>query len=1302
MQRVCKDMESKSPEVMKAPLSISIRDFSLSLSESDKAESDFTKLPDEFNCTPLLGNTDVTRTSLRRLYEPVSQTMVTQSTLAQDDTDVAQKSRSSQKEPDDVLRSNYKIPHVSSLDSDVKAVKSCKNKNPKDQVQMDDIPFIDEDDIKSSESVFSSVKNNMVKSDKKLEIQTIMPYNHQKSNCIHLTCDSTDRYTNLCPFPEYKDTDIKSKTSHTPELNITPLGFFSRIEPENDRITETSQSVVLDFCPFTPNYLVSEEQHDLFSPINEADPFKADMWMTNTSVSRLSSPESVMSVSDYRAMSPDSPLGTKWFLPADFFNTWEGCRELSAMSDKCSSTDINQIYNENTLHTQTSEDKQRICPEEFTMPVISASYFSESFESWNSCRPLSSNSQAAKLCEAVSDVSHKRVERKTLSPVSLEFESDDTLIQFRLLDRKEFSPELLTSNQGAQTDCRPFSPESQSSQCSFSFLDLMFSEPTRSQLRSQYCDYFLHYSGENQTSPPTIKGFHAIMPSEEVYPDIFLTKQLGNSDSQAPTNWTMSNGNPPSYFPCVQYSVQRCVNIKSSRSAPMPYLNDWTGDQIEEEEKQRAPEAHDNISEEAFCEGEKLKTSYLRNEKIKLQTPKNRKESNMYFWNSVLEPVLGQEENDVANIWQTGGMDADLEGDSAEKRAKKKDTIAEKTKNSIEEAAVQKQIKVFELIRKPKYVLHFQNIPETLSKKRLSLLEKNEAEESVTNYNPTKMIEEIESKLHSTLSCSPDLDSKDSSKLVPFPQHNTNTALLTYGQSKISGVTVVSSPLLSTERPLTYSEVVRGISFKSQSEHLSDPGEMYSEDVSSTFQSEELSSPLIEDDLVFKLSRHSPESVGSCSDFRLVSSDSHIPDFRYSYVECSGELTGHRSFTPISTLSDWEGTELFLESLFEDSRRESPQSFGSDFELDKLFSRTLSPDSLSSDLDFSQLNECLEDFRASSPESVATGESQTCSHVFTFRQSHGQHCNYYLQYPGNRPLSPLSILSELEGSEFCLCDMLVDNQTDSPDSLPTQSKQSGVVVSPLVSTVRPLTYAEVVRGISFKSQSDPLSDLGKLDSDDVSSTFQAQEPSRPLIEDDLVSELCRYSPESMGSCSDIRPMSPDSPIPELRNSYVECSVQLSGCQSFTSESTLSDWEGTDLCLESPFGDNRRQSPQSVGSDFELDNICKSRTICSDSCSPSLTYSGVSLTFSSLVNSTKPQTFTVDFHNNQIEKPGYSFPYQHLFVNNAASTSTFQPYDKDFTFQQSHLKSNILLISKLHDPFYSGPCSHCTFMPPKSL
>ena len=47
---------------------------------------------------------------------------------------------------------------------------------------------------------------------------------------------------------------------------------------------------------------------------------------------------------------------------------------------------------------------------------------------------------------------------------------------------------------------RSSSPESEMSQCSYSFLELWLYEPIQSQLRSQHCDYFLWYSGENTQS----------------------------------------------------------------------------------------------------------------------------------------------------------------------------------------------------------------------------------------------------------------------------------------------------------------------------------------------------------------------------------------------------------------------------------------------------------------------------------------------------------------------------------------------------------------------------------------------------------------------------------------------------------------------------------------------------------------------------------------------------------------------------------------------------------------------------------
>ncbi|XP_051250216.1 uncharacterized protein LOC127359928, partial [Dicentrarchus labrax] len=206
---------------------------------------------------------------------------------------------------------------------------------------------------------------------------------------------------------------------------------------------------------------------------------------------------------------------------------------------------------------------------------------------------------------------------------------------------------------------------------------------------------------------------------------------------------------------------------------------------------------------------------------------------------------------------------------------------------------------------------------------------------------------------------------------------------------------------------------------------------------------------------------------------RPLSPDSPIPQFSFPHVY-DIELSRHRSFTPESTFSDWEGTDLCLETLFDENRPESPQSVLSDFELDKLFSsRALSPESVSSDFDFSLIQDWLLDFRASSPEYVVSAE------------------------------------------QWCL--------------------------SP------PMTFGQV------------------------------------------------------------RPLSPDSPIPQFSFPHVY-DMELSRHRSFTPESTFSDWEGTDLCLETLFDENRPESPQSVSSDFELDKLFSSRALSPESVSSDLDFS----------------------------------------------------------------------------------------------
>ncbi|XP_044202721.1 uncharacterized protein LOC122979391 isoform X2 [Thunnus albacares] len=312
-----------------------------------------------------------------------------------------------------------------------------------------------------------------------------------------------------------------------------------------------------------------------------------------------------------------------------------------------------------------------------------------------------------------------------------------------------------------------------------------------------------------------------------------------------------------------------------------------------------------------------------------------------------------------------------------------------------------------------------------------------------------------------------------------------------------------------------------------------------------------------------------PESPQSdSSDFELekffssraLSPDSPIPQFRLPHIEYDGELSRYRSFTPESSISDWEGTDLCLETLFDQTRSESPQSVLSEFELDKFFSsRALSPESVSSDFDFSLLQDWLVDFRPSSPESVASVEQHSFSPHMTFGQMKGQCCDYYLRHSESRPQSPLSTLSDVEYLGLCLEESFEDNRPDSPDSVSSQDKAEKHSVTVFASQPHPgirfLTYADVVRGSTH---------------------------------------------ESVASVTDHRSLSPDSPILQFKSPHISYDVELSRYRSFTPDSTISDWEGTDLCLESLFVQTRPESPQSDSSDFELDKFFSSRALSPDS------------------------------------------------------------------------------------------------------
>ena len=425
----------------------------------------------------------------------------------------------------------------------------------------------------------------------------------------------------------------------------------------------------------------------------------------------------------------------------------------------------------------------------------------------------------------------------------------------------------------------------------------------------------------------------------------------------------------------------------------------------------------------------------------------------------------------------------------------------------------------------------------------------------------------------------------------------------------ITNIAMTSSLPLSAGRPLTYADIVRCNTQENQAHDLRNI--KFSKVRPINLPSSTSDEEFYIDHCTDELRPESPESVVSQSELRPLSPDSPVPQFRFPYFSHDVEPFRSRSYTPDSILSDWEDNGLGLESLFDETRPESPQSVISDFEIYKLFSsRALSPESVSSDLDFSLLKNWLSDFRASSPESVASTEEHCWSQGIKFAPMNNQHCNYYLEYTEDKPGSPLSTLSDVEYSTFCLDELIDDNRADSPDSLTLGSEPSitniAVTSSLPLSAGRPLTYADIVRCNTQKKQAH---DLCNIKLSEVRPIYLPSSTSdEEFYIDHCIDELRPQSPESVVSQGELRPLSPDSPVPQFRSPYFSYDGELLRSRSYTPDSILSDWEDNGLGLESLFDETRPESPQSVISDFEIYKLFSSRALSIDSVSSDLDFS----------------------------------------------------------------------------------------------
>ncbi|XP_077426309.1 uncharacterized protein LOC144054843 [Vanacampus margaritifer] len=421
---------------------------------------------------------------------------------------------------------------------------------------------------------------------------------------------------------------------------------------------------------------------------------------------------------------------------------------------------------------------------------------------------------------------------------------------------------------------------------------------------------------------------------------------------------------------------------------------------------------------------------------------------------------------------------------------------------------------------------------------------------------------------------------------------------------------VVAGQPQSCTQPFTYADVVRGFTNEKAPDTVSKVMAFDSRPVLLLSDSFDEFSDSSTAKFVMEGRPSSPESVASHCELRALSPDSPVPHFDIAQIQSYDQCFNQRSCTPQSSLSDWDVNDLCLTDLFDETRPLSPQSVSSDMELDLLLiSRALSPDSVSSDLDTWLLRDWLLDFRASSPDSVASVEKCSLSPDSMFVQNNRQHCNYYIRYSEDRPVSPLSTLSDVEYSELCPKDLFDESRPESPDSLSSTTVRIENNVSLIAgqpqSCARPFSYADVVRGFTHEKPSDTVSKVMAFESGSVLLLSDSVDEFSDSSTDEFVMEGRPSSPESVASHCELRALSPDSPVPHFDIAQIQSYDQCFNQRSCTPQSSVSDWDVNDLCLTDLFDETRPLSPQSVSSDMELDLLFSSRALSPDSVSSDL-------------------------------------------------------------------------------------------------
>ncbi|XP_010784902.1 uncharacterized protein [Notothenia coriiceps] len=343
----------------------------------------------------------------------------------------------------------------------------------------------------------------------------------------------------------------------------------------------------------------------------------------------------------------------------------------------------------------------------------------------------------------------------------------------------------------------------------------------------------------------------------------------------------------------------------------------------------------------------------------------------------------------------------------------------------------------------------------------------------------------------------------------------------------------------------------------------------------------EISFPMVIED------RSSPESLESLSKYRRLPPDSPVPDFRKDLPETYSECNAYRSLSPESEAAETEHTPLIPQMFDLEQRAESPLSGVSDADL-----RCLSPDSPVPQYIMSGPTMLGVRYGSTSPGSVFSEEDLETSlcipWLFEDRAASPGSAAPKEEF---RPLSPDSPIPDFTHAlqETSISHMY--SRCSSPESVLSHFDEDIEISFPMA--IEDRSSPESLASLSkYKrlSPDSPIPDFRKALPETYSefNAYKSLSPWSLYSDEDLDTDLCipwlfedrAASPGSATSLYELRPLSPDSPIPDFSQTLPESISQMCS-RSSSPHSVLSDLE-IELTFQH-FLESRPSSPESQDS-----------------------------------------------------------------------------------------------------------------------